>query len=120
MLAAKKLSELGEQKRLLLTESEINRRLMAVHWRRATEPVRQLRAGYDWLAGLRPYYVYLAPVAGFLLVRRRPRASMASRILFAWRMGKRLMRVWRFWESLPSNERRGRIQANVSTPSLSP
>jgi hypothetical protein len=109
MLAAKKLSEIGEQKRLLLAESEINRRLLAVHWRCATEPVRQLKAGYDQVASLRPYWVYLAPVAGFLLVRRRPRTSMASKFAFAWRMGKRLAKLWRFWESLPSREKRGTV-----------
>ena len=102
MLAAKRLTELREQKRLLLAESAINRRILAVHWACALQPARQLKAGYDGLASLRPYWPYLAPVAGFLLVRHRPKATVASRFLFVWRLGKRLLTLWRLWESLPT------------------
>ena len=104
MLAAKRLTELREQKRLLLAESAINRRILAVHWERVTEPVRQLKASYAALANLRPYWPYLAPVAGFLLVRRRPKATPTSRFLSAWRLGKRLLALWRLWESLPTKK----------------
>jgi hypothetical protein len=101
MLAAEKLTELREQKKLLLAESAINRRILAVHWACATGPVRQLKAGYDWLASLRPYWAYVVPVGAVLLVRRRPKAGVVSRFLFVWRVGKRLLNLWRFWESLP-------------------
>lgn len=100
MFASEKLAELAAQKRVLLVESELNRQILAVHWARAGEPFRQGRAALSTFSGLRRYWIYLAPLAGFFLVRgRSSRGGRLARWLAIWRIGRQAWRFWGIWKS---------------------
>ena len=99
MFASEKLAELAAQKRVLLVESELNRQILAVHWAHASEPFRQGRAALTTLSGMRHYWIYLAPLAGFFLVRgRSAKGGRLSRWLAIWRIGRQFWRYWGIWK----------------------
>lgn len=101
MFPSEKLIELAAQKKLLLLESELNRRTLALYWEHAGEPVRQWQAMVRKYSGLRHYLVYIAPLLGFFLIRRRPVVrNFQSKLAGLWRLGLRLLSFWRFWGNL--------------------
>jgi hypothetical protein len=93
------IEHLQLRKQILLMESELNRRALGLDWGEikssARSSVSHLGSG---LAGsIRPWAWGLAPILGFLLIRRwRSSKGFIVKGMFLWQTARRLLKIWRF------------------------
>jgi hypothetical protein len=100
MLGGKELAQLDLQKQALLLESGLNRVALLAQ-------IQSLRSATAWVSEaaslsreLMPLLVVLAPIAGFLLTRRRQRpSSWLSRAITLAKWIGPLCRVWKSFAS---------------------
>jgi hypothetical protein len=99
------LNALHARKRELLLESELNRQVLQVECARLALETDRLRRGYGLARGA---WIAAAPLAGFLLARKRPKAAGAvakGTLLFtALRAG------WKVWSALRDGRSRPRSE----------
>ncbi len=100
MLGRKELASLDQQKQALLLESGLNRVALQAQ-------IQSLRSATAWVSEaaslsreLTPLLFVLAPIAGFLLTRRRQRpGSWLSRVITLAKWMGPLYRVWKSFAS---------------------
>jgi hypothetical protein len=107
MLGGKELANLELQKQTLLLESGLNRVTLQAEF-------QSLRSAGAWVAGasreLAPLMAVLAPLAGFLLVRKGRRSASWLRRLLA--LVKWVPPVYRLWKSISAS----RAEPEARTP----
>jgi hypothetical protein len=93
------IEHLQLRKQVLLMESELNRRNLELDWSElkgsARSSVSNLGSG---LAGsIRPWAMGLAPILGFLLIRRwRSSKGLFVKAMLLWQTAKRVLKIWQF------------------------
>jgi hypothetical protein len=106
MLGGKELANLDQQKQALLLESGLNRFTLQAEF-------QSLRSTGAWVSGasreLAPLLAVLAPLAGFLLVRKARRSESWLRRLLA--LAKWVLPVYRLWKSFSAS--RGEPEART-------
>lgn len=99
MFISPEIEHLQLRKQVLLMESELNRRTLALDLAEIKSTARSsvLHLGSGLAGSIRPWTLVLAPVLGFLLIRRwRSSKGFFSKGLFLWQTVKRALKVWRF------------------------
>jgi len=80
-------------------ESELNRRTLRLDWGglkgSARSSVTHLGAGLT--GSIRPWAMGLAPILGFMLIRRwRFSKGLLVKGLLVWQTAKRVLKIWQF------------------------
>jgi hypothetical protein len=95
--------KLRDEKQRLLVESELNRRAIIAELEQLANPRTWVQTGKQSLLKARSLFLLLAPLAGFLLARRRPAApsvpGILSKGLIAWQILRKIYSVWQFLQS---------------------
>lgn len=92
MVSEKELDRLRAQRELLVAQCDVQRGIVRVDCARLRGSFGWLDRGSEWVHRARPWLPLLAPVAGFLVVRRwRQVLRVAGRTL-GWKVFWRLFR----------------------------
>lgn len=99
MFISSEIDHLQLRKQVLLMESELNRRSLALDW---TELKGSARSSVSHLGSsltdtIRPWAYRLAPILGFLLIRRWGSSKgFIVKGMLLWQSAKRLLKIWQF------------------------
>ena len=90
------LKRLQAHKALLLAISGANRRALMHEAEALRAKLVWVEVGADVVSKARPYLSFIAPVAGFLMVRGwRGQIGIVSKLSTAWTVGRQAMRLWK-------------------------
>jgi hypothetical protein len=102
MFARRELVALEERRRRLLIESEVNRRMLVAHARDLQGAIKWIDNGASLWRNFRRYALILAPVAAYLLVRRKGKTSGLLEKAAGWaRLFQRFARIWESFQTRP-------------------
>jgi hypothetical protein len=108
MFGRRELKALEERRRRLLIESEVNRRMLVAQTRGMREAIEWIDASAGIWRRLRRYGLFLAPLAGYLLVRRKAKPSeMLDKSLRFARLLQKLAGIWDAFQTRPGRGGRG-------------
>lgn len=93
MVSKKQLARLQAQKELLVAQCDLQRSIVNMEWARLRAGFEWLDRGADFVHRARPWLPFLAPVAGFLAVRRWKQVLRLAGRTVGWKMLWRLLRV---------------------------
>jgi hypothetical protein len=95
-----RVKELAARKRLLVAESEVNRRLLAVELARLQPAVAQAEKAASIGRAVSPILLTVAAVAGgFLLTKGNSLKGLGAKALVGWQLFKRLKPLWDRWRA---------------------
>ncbi len=100
MFETARVKELAARKRLLVAESEVNRRLLAVELSRLQPAVEQAEQAFSYGRVVSPLVLTVAAVAGgFLLTKGKSLKGLTAKALVGWQLFKRLKPLWDRWRA---------------------
>ncbi len=104
MLASSEINQLQLRKQALVMESALNRHALmdSVHSLKQSLPMGHggMNLGALLGSGWHRYLVYLAPIAGALLVYKwRSTKGLLSKVMSLWGLGSKAWKVFRFFNA---------------------